>query len=120
MCPHTVVKGGGGAGGGGGGGGAGSGGGGSGGGPGGGGDGAGDGGPGAASGSPDGNQYASSAPEGEPVDGVTGRVYTQAQSHGGGKPDQGLKFGSKQEYIDAMFDMMRRSTLRRFTWADPL
>lgn len=90
------------------------------GGPSGGGDGAGDGGPGAASGSPDGNQYARSAPEGEPFDGVTGRVYTQAQSHGGGKPDQGLKFGSKQEYIDAMFDMMRRSTLRRFTWADPL
>lgn len=79
MCPHVVVKGGGGAGGGGGGRGAGSGGGGSGGGPGGGGDGAGDGSPGAASGSPDGNAYKQQATAGEPIDVATGRVFTLPQ-----------------------------------------
>ena len=76
MCPHVVVKAGGGAGGGSGSGGAGSGGGGSGGGPGGDGDGSGGGDPGAASGSPDGKKYSKQASESEPIDVATGRVYT--------------------------------------------
>jgi len=74
MCPHVVVKAGGGAGGGSGAGGAGSGGGGSGGAPGGDGDGAGAGSPGGASGSPDGKKYKAASEAGEPIDPSCGRV----------------------------------------------
>ncbi|RLB52775.1 MAG: RHS repeat protein, partial [Deltaproteobacteria bacterium] len=76
MCPHVVVKAGGGSGGGSGGGGAGSGGGGSGGGPGGGGEGAGDGGPGAGAGAPNAETYKHCGTKSCPVDVGTGRMYT--------------------------------------------